>query len=58
MNINHEYRHLRENDSDGESRGGPADAARIDIEFLLARSVINCSRRGERWDRTGESSAS
>jgi hypothetical protein len=38
MNINHEYWHLRENDPGGEPRGGPADAARLDIKF----SFGNC----------------
>lgn len=38
MNINHEYWHLRENDPTGEPRGGPGDAARIDIKF----SFGNC----------------
>lgn len=38
MNINHEYWHLRENDPNREPRGGPADAARIDIKF----SFGNC----------------
>jgi len=38
MNINHEYWHLRENDPGGEPRGGPVDAARIDIKF----SFGNC----------------
>jgi choline dehydrogenase-like flavoprotein len=38
MNINHEYWHLRENDPSREPRGGPSDAARIDIKF----SFGNC----------------
>jgi hypothetical protein len=38
MNINHEYWHLRENDPNGEHRGGPTNAARIDMKF----SFGNC----------------
>jgi GMC oxidoreductase len=39
MNINHEYWHLRENDPHGEPRGGPGDAARIDIKFSLGNCL-------------------